>query len=117
MREDIDNNHFVGADFLDLIKAFASISHEILLKKLETHHFDIGAVSLIRSLLTGRTQRVVLSASKLDWFNLYQGVSEGTVLDPLLFNVYANSRQFIMPEVQIWCCTLMIHLSLFRQIF
>ena len=53
----------VAAALLDLSKTFDSISHETLLKKLETLHFDPNAVSLIQSFLTGRTQRVVLSTS------------------------------------------------------
>ena len=65
---------------------------------LETLHFELNAVSLIQSFLTGRTQRVVLSTSKSDWINLYQGVPQGTVLGPLLFNFYVNSMQNIMPE-------------------
>ena len=98
IRKEIDNNHFVAAAFLDLSKAFDSISHEILIKKLEILHFYPNAISLIQSFLTGRTQRVVLSTSKSDWINLYQGVPQGTVLGPLLFNLYVNSMQNIMPE-------------------
>ena len=98
IRKEIDNNHFLAAAFLDLSKAFDSISHEILLKKLEILHFDPNAISLIQSFLTGRTQRVVLSTSKSDWINLYQGVPQDTVLGPLLFNLYVNSMQNIMPE-------------------
>ena len=69
IRKEIDNNHFVAAAFLELSKTFDSISHEILLKKLETLHFDQNAISLLQCFLTGRTQRVVLSTSKSDWIN------------------------------------------------
>ena len=98
IRKKIDNNHFVAAAFLDLSKAFDSISHEIPLEKLETLHFNPNAVSLIQSFLTGRTQRVVLSTSKSDWINSYQGFSQSTVLGPLLFNLYVIIMQKLLPE-------------------
>ena len=66
IRKEIDCNQIVTAAFLDLSKAFDSISHEILLEKLKELHFDKKAVSLIESFLIGRTQRVVLSTSTSD---------------------------------------------------
>ena len=88
----------IAAAFLDRSKAFDSISLEVLLKKLETLHFDQNAISLIQSFLTGRTQRVVFSTSKYDWINKYQGVPQGTVLGPLRFNLYVNSMLNNLPE-------------------
>ena len=102
LRKEIENNHFVAAAFLDLSKAFESISQKIHLKELETLHFDPNAVSLIQSFLTGRTQRVVLSTSESDWNNLYHGVSQGTVLGTLIFSLYVNSMLNIIPESSIF---------------
>ena len=51
MREEIDCNQIVTAAFLDLSKAFDSISHEILLEKLKELSFDTKAVPLIESFL------------------------------------------------------------------
>ena len=93
IRKEIDCNQIVTTAFLDLSKAFDTISHEILLEKLKELHFDKKAVSLIESFLIGRTQRVVLSTSTSDWINLYQGVPQGTVLGPLLFNIYVNNMK------------------------
>ena len=98
IRSDIDNNKMVAAAFLDLSKAFDSISHEILLEKLENLGFDQIAISLIGSYLSNRTQKVVIQNTSSDWIDIYQGVPQGTILGPLLFNLYVNSMQCAIQE-------------------
>ena len=83
----------VAAAFLDLSKAFDSISHESLLEKLENL-----AISLIGSYLSNRTQKVVIQNTSSDWIDSYQGVPQGTILGPLLFNLYVNSMQSAIQE-------------------
>ena len=53
---------------------------------------------MIRSFLTCRTQKVCLETVCSDWINLYQGVPQGTILAPLLFNMYVNSMHLHVTE-------------------
>ena len=48
---------------------------------------------MIRSFLKQRLQEVVLETFS-DWIELYQGVPQGTILGPLLFNTYVNSMRY-----------------------
>ena len=58
------------------------------------------SISMIRSFLSERYQKVTLLNCHSDWMKLYQGVPQGTILGPLLFNIYVNDMQH---EVQNDC--------------
>ena len=78
----------VTAAFLDLSKAFDSIDHLLLLEKLKHLGFSSSAILFIKSYLSNRHQQVVISEAESDWLEVRQGVPQGTVLGPLLFNLY-----------------------------
>ena len=78
------------AVFLDLSIAFDRVWHEGLLYKIECSGISGKLLTLLRSFLTNRQQRVVLNGKNSSWLQVISGVRQGSVLGQLFFLVYIN---------------------------
>ena len=87
----MEDNNDTGAVFLDLAKAFNSISPEIFLKKAENFNLSQSTILLLKSFLENRSQCVKLGIDLSDKININHGVPQGTVLGPLIFLLYVNN--------------------------
>ena len=74
-----------SAIFIDYKKAFDSISHEILLKKLKQFHMANSTIDWLKDYLTGRLQRTMVGGVVSGWKEISYGVPQGSTLGPLLF--------------------------------
>ena len=75
---------------MDLSKAFDCLPHNLLLAKLDAYGVDTSACTLIASYLSNRKQRVKLCDARSNWEYLRKGVPQGSILGPLLFNIFMN---------------------------
>ena len=78
------------AIFLDLAKAFDSVSHNILLQKLKLYGIRGNVYKLFESYLSSRTQFVKVDDTLSDFVEMKFGVPQGSILGPLLFLIYIN---------------------------
>ena len=73
---------------IDNSKAFDTIDHEYLIRKLVSLNFSNSSIKIILSYLTNRKQYVQVNDKQSTRLPIYFGVSQGSILGPVLFNIY-----------------------------
>ena len=89
--EAIDGGKVTGLLFVDISKAFDPINHKVLLGKPEHMGLSRRAVRWFTSYLTDRRESVWINGETLETRQIALGVPQGSILGPMLFNIYINS--------------------------
>jgi len=76
--------------YLNFSKAFDTVSHSLLLKKLMCYGLDKRSVWWMGNRLTGHTQRVVVNHSFSNWKPVTSGVVHGLTLGPTLSSIFVS---------------------------
>ena len=87
---------------MDYIKTFDTVNHRLLLEKRHSYGFSKQKLALISIYLSNQKQRIKINNVSSAWKDLILGLFKGSVLRPLLFNIYLNDLFFFLNDVEIF---------------
>ena len=96
-----DSGGLIGTILMDLSKAYDCLAHDLLIAKLEAYGLDNDSLNLLLDYLSFRKQRTKVSSACSKWSKIRRGIPQGSILSPLLFNIFINDIFMIIEQSDI----------------
>ena len=100
-QKELDSGGFIGTILMDLSKAYDCLPHDLLIAKLESYGLDNGILNFILDYLSFRKQRSKVGFAYSKWSKIRCAILQGSILDPLLFNIFINDIFMIIEQSDI----------------
>ena len=86
---------------MEFSKASDCLSHDLFIAKLEAYELDVGSLNFLLDYLSLRKHRTKVGSSVSKWSEICRGITQGSILEPLLFNIFINDIFFSVEKPKI----------------
>ena len=95
----VDKRKALGVVLTDVSKAYDCLSHELIIAKLNVYGFSLPALKLMQRYLSERKQRAKINQAYSSWEEILFGVSQGSIVGPILFNIFLSDLFLVVQNV------------------